>query len=183
MFEKNAPIFDSHMTQIYAICTSYDSELNLLFSGLKIFDDSPTQIFKIHFLPKCVGGIKIRTWYSDLALNFTSNGMFEYRYISIFPALSVKMIIAWALLKKLVKSILDLCDPILTHTIRREIWRWIRRAGQNFDPTHAFLWKSFFVNLRRLAVESRPQNCSQYTYVHSVSYSKRIRCVPSCSRK
>ena len=61
MFEKNASIYDSHMTQIYAICTSYDSELNLVFSGLKIFDDSPTQIFKIDFLPKCVGGIKIRT--------------------------------------------------------------------------------------------------------------------------
>ena len=82
------------MSQIYTICTSYDSESNFPFSRLKIFCDLPTHILRIAILKNYVGVIQISISNSDSALNFTSNGMFEYRYISIVPTFSVKMIIA-----------------------------------------------------------------------------------------
>ena len=82
------------MSQIYAICTSYDSESNLLFSGIKIFCDLPTHILKIAILKKYVGVIPISVSNSDSALNFASIDVCKYRNNTYLTKFHMEMKIA-----------------------------------------------------------------------------------------
>ena len=72
------------MSQIYTICTSYDSESNFLFSALKIFCYLPTHILRIAILKNYVGVIPISISNSDSALNFASIDMYKYEN-NIYP--------------------------------------------------------------------------------------------------
>ena len=82
------------MSQIYAICTSYDSESNLLFSGIKIFCDLPTHILRIAILKNYVGVIQISISNSDSALNFASIDMYKYENNIYLTKFRMKMKIA-----------------------------------------------------------------------------------------
>ena len=82
------------MSQIYVICTSYDSESNLLFSGIKILCDLPTHILKIDILKKYVGAIPILVSNSDSALNFASIDVCKYRNNTYLTKFHMEMKIA-----------------------------------------------------------------------------------------
>ena len=123
----------------YAIYISYDSKFYFWFSDIKIFEIRLRKIFEPFFSLECVGGIKfwlqiriqrkisrrmvcVHMGSMAVSYHFSLNIAFHAYAILIFMRIVGKIII----------------DPISTHTIRREILRWIRIWSQNFiPPTHS----------------------------------------------
>ena len=123
----------------YAIYISYDLKFYFWFSDAKIFEIRPRKIFQPFFTLECVGEIKfwleiriqrkisrrmicVDMGYMVVSYHFSLNIAFHAYAILIFMRIVGKIII----------------DPISTHTIRREILRWIRIWSQNFiPPTHS----------------------------------------------
>ena len=138
-FLKNTSM--SHIWLItYAIYISYDFKFYFWFSDAKIFEIRPRKIFKPFFSLECVGGIKfwlqiriqrkisrrmvcVHMGSMVVSYHFSLNIAFHAYAILIFMRIVGKIII----------------DPISTHTIRREILRWIRIWSQNLiSPTHSW---------------------------------------------
>ena len=133
----------------HAIYISYDLKFYFWFSDAKIFEIRQRKIFQSFFTLECVGEIKF--WLEIRIQRKISRRMIcvdmGYMVVSYHYSLNIAFH-AYAILifmRIIGKIIIDL---ISTHTIRREILRWIRIWSQNFNSAHAFRRKFDFKFLR-----------------------------------
>ena len=111
----------------YAIYISYDSKFYFWFSDIKIFEIRLRKIFEPFFSLECVGGIKF--WLQIRIQRKISRRMVCVYMGSMVVSYHISLNIAFhayaiLIFMRIVGKII--IDPILTHTIRREILRWIR---------------------------------------------------------
>ena len=81
-------LYDSHLTHMICNIHIIWLQISILIQWHKNFWDTPTQIFKIEFSRKCVGGKFFSTSNSDSALNFASTGMCLYMINISFAPIS-----------------------------------------------------------------------------------------------